>query len=41
MKRIYQALEFDKVFFNMLTEHALSDRVRDKIRKLEPFSFRS
>ncbi|MGI6189390.1 MAG: DNA mismatch repair protein MutS [Clostridiales bacterium] len=36
MKRIYQALEFDKVL-NMLTEHALSDRVRDKIRKLEPF----
>ena len=36
MKRIYQALEFDKVLNNAY-EHALSDRVRDEIRKLEPF----
>ena len=36
MKKIYQALEFDKIL-DMLAEYALSDRVRTKIRDLEPF----
>lgn len=36
MRKMYETLEFNKVL-TILEEHALSDKVRLKIRKLEPF----
>lgn len=36
IKKMYETLEFNKVL-NILEEHALSDKVRLRIRKLEPF----
>ncbi|MCX7746852.1 MAG: DNA mismatch repair protein MutS [Clostridia bacterium] len=36
MKKMYETLEFNKVL-HILEEHALSDKVRLKIRKLEPY----
>jgi DNA mismatch repair protein MutS2 len=35
-EKMYTALEFNKVL-NILEEHALSEKVKEKIRKLEPF----
>lgn len=36
IKKMYTALEFDKVL-NILEDHALSEKVKEKIRKIEPF----
>ena len=36
INKMYETLEFDKVI-SMLEEHALSDKVKSRIRKLEPF----